>query len=115
MHKNVTRNIERILEATSFKIAVVLPVTITIQIRRTKNVRHGWISKDELISNVLLWTPSHGRASVGRPARTYLQQLSKNTGCRLEDLPGAMDDRDERQERKSGKSVLAAQPDDDIM
>ena len=28
--------------------------------------------KDELISDVLLWTPSHGRAKVGWPARTYL-------------------------------------------
>ena len=31
---------------------------------------------------------------VGWPARTYLQQLCANTGCSLEDLPGAMDDRD---------------------
>ena len=26
------------------------------------------------MNDVLLWTPSHGRASVGRPARTYIQQ-----------------------------------------
>ena len=30
-----------------------------------------WRSKDELISDVLLWTPSH---SVGRPTRNHLQQ-----------------------------------------
>ena len=29
-------------------------------------------SKDELIRDVLLWTPSHGRAKAGRPARTYV-------------------------------------------
>ena len=26
----------------------------------------------EIISDVLLWTPRHGDASVGQPARTYL-------------------------------------------
>ena len=35
-----------------------------------------------------------------------------NNRCSLEDRPGAMDDRDEWQER-SGKSVLAARDDDD--
>ena len=49
---------------------------------------------DEFINDVLLWTPSHGRAKVGRPARTFLQQLCVNTGCSLEDLPGVMDDTD---------------------
>ena len=38
-------------------------------------------SWDELISNVLLWTPTHGRAKAGRPARTYTQQLCEDTGC----------------------------------
>ena len=40
-----------------------------------------------------MWTPSHGQAKAGRPARTYIQQLCANTGCSLENLPGAMDDR----------------------
>ena len=29
---------------------------------------------------------AHGRASVGRLARTYLHQYSANTGSRMEDL-----------------------------
>ena len=37
----------------------------TIQIRWTRHAGHFWRSKDKLISNVLLWTPSHGCASVG--------------------------------------------------
>ena len=45
------------------------------------------VSKDELISDVLPWTPSHRRTSVGRSARTYLQQLFTDTGCSREDLP----------------------------
>ena len=51
------------------------PITKTIQIRRTRHARHCWRSRDELISDVLLWTPSHSRAKAGRPARTYIQQL----------------------------------------
>ena len=47
------------------------------------------------ISDVLLWTPTHGRAKAGRPARTYIQQLCEDTGCCPEDLPRAMNDREE--------------------
>ena len=74
------------------------PLTKTIQIWRTRHVEYCWRSKGELISDVLLWTPSHGRASVVRPARTYLQQLCADTGCSL-DQPGAMDDSDRWWER----------------
>ena len=52
------------------------------------------------MSDVLLWTPSNGRVSVGRPTRTYLQQLCTDTGCSLEDLQEATDDRDEWRERE---------------
>ena len=46
------------------------PITKTI--RRTRHAGHCWRSRDELISDVLLWTPTHGRAKAGRPARTYI-------------------------------------------
>ena len=49
------------------------PITKTIQARRTRHARHCWRSKDELISDVLLWTPAYGQAKVGRPARTYIR------------------------------------------
>ena len=55
-----------------------------------KHAGHCWRSKDELISGVLLWIPSHGHASIGRPTRTYLQQLCTDTECSLEDLSGEM-------------------------
>ena len=48
------------------------PITKTIQVRRTRHPGHCWRSKDELISDVLLWTPTYGCAKVGRPARTYI-------------------------------------------
>ena len=46
-----------------------------------------------------MWTPSHERAKAGRPAGTYIQQLCAGTGCSLEDLPEAMDDKEGWQER----------------
>ena len=67
--------------------------------RRTRHAGHCWRSKDELISDILLYTPSHGRAKAGRPARNYIKQFFAGWGCSLEDLPGAMDDRDGWQER----------------
>ena len=75
------------------------PIMKTIQIRRARYVRHSWRSKGELISNVLLWTSSHGRARLGWPARSYLKQLCTNWGCNTKDLQREMDDRDAKQER----------------
>ena len=70
------------------------PVTKIIQVRRTRHAGHCWRSKDELISDVLLWTPAYGQAKAGRSAQTYIQQLCEDTGCSLEDLPEAMNDRE---------------------
>ena len=49
------------------------PIMKTIQVRRTRHVGHCWRSRDEFISDVLLWTPTYGRAKAGRPTRTYIQ------------------------------------------
>ena len=61
------------------------PITKTIKVRRTRHVGHCWRSRDELISDILLLIPSHGRAKAWRPARTYIQQLCASTGYSLED------------------------------
>ena len=61
--------------------------------RRTRHAGHCWRSKDELISDVLQWTPANGQAKAGRPARTYIQQLCEDTGCNPEDLLKSMNDR----------------------
>ena len=76
------------------------PITKTIQVRRTRHAGHCWRSRDDLIRDVLLWTPTHGRAKAGRPARTYIQQLGRWTIGRSG-------------ERGSGISVLPARHDDD--
>ena len=75
------------------------PIAKTIQVRRARHAGHCWRSRDELISDVLLSTPTHGRAKAGRPARTYIQQLCEDAGCCPENLPEAMNDREKRRER----------------
>ena len=89
------------------------PISKTIQIRWKRHIGQSWRNMDKLISDILLWTPEHGRASAGWTTRIYIQQLCIDTGCRLEDQPEMMDDRDEWQERESGKSMLAVQHDND--
>ena len=71
-----------------------LSITKTIQARRTRHAGHCWRSRDELISDVLLWTPTYGQAKAGRPTWTYIQQLGEDTVCSPENLPEAMNDRE---------------------
>ena len=75
------------------------PITKTIKVRRTRKAEYCWRSRDKLINDVLLWTPSHCREKAGRTALTYVQQLYEDTGCNPEDLPEAMNDREEWRER----------------
>ena len=75
------------------------PITKTIQAGRTRYAGHCWRRRNELISDVLLWTPTYGRAKAGRPGRTYIQQLCEDMGCSPEDLPEAMNDREKWLER----------------
>ena len=88
------------------------PISKTIQVRRARHAGNCWRSKDELRSDVLLWTPAYGRVKAGRPARTYIQQLCEDTGCSPEDLPKAMNDREKWRERVRD-IVLAARHNDD--
>ena len=72
------------------------PIT---KVRRTRHAGHCWRSRDELKSDVLLWTPTYGQAKAGRPARTYIQQLCEDTRCSPEDLPEAINHREKWRER----------------
>ena len=47
------------------------PITKIIKVRRTRHAGHCWGSRDELISDVLIWIPTYGWTRVERPARTY--------------------------------------------
>ena len=74
------------------------PIKKTIQVRRTRHAGHCWRSNDELISDVLRWTSTYGRAKAEQPARTYIQQLCEDTGDSPEELPEAMNDREKWRE-----------------
>ena len=89
------------------------PITKTIQVRRSRHAGHCWRSMDELISDVLLWTPTYGRAKAGQPARTYIQQLCEDTGCVALKTCRRRWTIEKSGERGSGISVLAARHDDD--
>ena len=75
------------------------PITKNIKVRRIRHGGHCWRSRDVLISDVLLWTPSHDGAKAGWPPRPYIQQLFDDTGCSTEDLSEAMNDREGWRER----------------
>ena len=75
------------------------PITKTIQARRIRHAGHCWRRRDELVSDVLLWTSTYGQAKAGRPARTYIQQLCEDMRCSPEDQPEAMNDWEKWRER----------------
>ena len=86
------------------------PITKTIQVRRTRHAGHCWRSRDELISDVLPWTPTYGREKAGRPTRTYIQLLCWGYGmktCQRRWTIGKSG------ERGSGISVALARHGDD--
>ena len=74
------------------------PIMKTLQVRWTRHAGHCWRSRNELISDVLLWTPTYGRAKAGWPAQTYIEQLCENMKCSPEDLPEVMNDREKWRE-----------------
>ena len=87
-------------------------ITKTIQVRRTRHAGHCWRNKDELISDVLLWTPAYGQVKAGNQLEhTYssyvrIRDVALKT-CERRWMIGRSG------ERGSGISVLAAWHDDD--
>ena len=55
-----------------------------------KHARHSGKSKDELISDVFLWIPTHVHINVDWLVKTYIHQLLADARCHLEDLPRQM-------------------------
>ena len=84
---NYTRMLRAILNKSWLKHPIKhqlyghLPsLTKAIQVRWTRHAGHCWRSRDELISDVLLWTPTYGRAKAGWPARTYITAAMWGSG-----------------------------------
>ena len=98
---NYTRMLQAILNKSwrQYPTKQQLPIMKTIKVRQTRHAGHCWRSRDGFISDVLLWTPSHGRGKAGRPAWTYIQQLCEDTECSPEDLPKVINNREEWQKK----------------
>ena len=69
------------------------PLTSIIRIRRTRFAGHCYRSEEEIVKDVLLWTPNHGTTKIGRPRKTYVKQLCDYTGLTTEEPKRAMKDR----------------------
>ena len=100
LYKNVESSIKQVLATTPHETPTIRTLAPHHKnyTSSTNQTRRTLLDKDELISDVLLWTPTHGCARVGRPARTYIQQLCEDTGFNPEDLPEAMNDREKWRE-----------------
>ena len=68
-------------------------VQITLVIKeRARFVGHCYRSKDEVVSDLIMWTNKHSKAEVGRPSETCTKQLTEDADCHLEDLPRDKED-----------------------
>ena len=75
------------------------PITKTIHFRRARHAGHCWRSKDELVSDVLLWTPKYGQAKAGRHSpNLHTSSYARTQDSNPEDLPEAMNDREKWRE-----------------
>ena len=70
------------------------PVSLTIKQERMRFAGHCWRSKEEIVSDLLLWMPKHGHTKRGRPRKTYIDQMTQDTGCQADELKTAMTDRE---------------------
>jgi hypothetical protein len=71
------------------------PISKSICQQRLRFAGHCWRSKNELASKLILWSPTHGKRSQGRPKKTYIDQLISDTGCLIDELPTEMNNREE--------------------
>ena len=102
LHKNVESSIKQVLATTPHETPTIWTLaphhenytSQTNQTRGTLLEKQGRAHK-----RCTPVDPTYGCAKVGRPARTYIQQLCEDTGCNPEDLPEAMNDREKWRER----------------
>ena len=48
------------------------------------------VAKKKLYKTLIMWEPRHGKRHRGRPAKTFIDQLTEDAEITKEDLPGAM-------------------------
>ena len=68
-------------------------VSEKIRKRRLQFAGHCMRRTGQVITDVLLWKPLHGKRSVGRPITTYVNLLCQDTGLKPVELRTCMEDR----------------------
>ena len=82
------------------------PITKNIQVRRTRHAGHCWRSRDELISDIHLWTPTYDQLEHTYNSYVRIRDAALKTCRRRWTIRRSG-------ERGPGISVKAAQHDDD--
>jgi len=70
-------------------------LSIKVRRRRLRFAGHCMRREDEVVSDLVLWAPTHGTRRRGRPPETYVKTLERDTGLKADELRGLMLDRDE--------------------
>ena len=79
---------------TSEVLYAGLPRTVTtIRERHLRFSGHCWGSKNEVVSDLVLWEPKQGKRSIGGQARTFVDLLEADIGVPRDCLLAVMDDR----------------------
>ena len=59
-----------------------LPQTLTVlRKRRTGFAGHFWRNREELVSEFLLWRPTHGKTRLRQPCNTFIDQTDDDAEC----------------------------------
>ena len=74
--------------------------------------RNRWRSKNELVSDVLFWTPPQGHTSIDRLTRTFIYQLWAGTESSTEDQ---LSQREREREREREKERIPCNQQDLIL
>ena len=102
-NKNTAHCFEQIMEAAPYRTVFVWPPPSYLPNHSIKTSKtYCRRSKNKLISDVFLWTPTQGHISVGWQAKTYIDKLFVITVCWQEELPKVMINRAAWHERIKG-------------
>ena len=69
------------------------PISEVLRERRLRFAGHCYRAENECVRDVLFWDPKHGKRSRGRPATTYINMITEDTGLTVPDLQNVMRDR----------------------
>lgn len=91
---NALSSVKQIPERPPNKESSLTTYLLSANLIRQQRLRFAgycWCSK-EAARDILLWIPSHRKRTPSR-LKMYIDHLMEDTGCRLDEIPNAMNDR----------------------